>query len=237
MSFSKIIDGLRQEVDVIRTVGYDFVPGENKDDVKSVNNIPQFIESMSGDSLLGSIKYDSNFYVVWTSLYKRDFLLTNKMLYVEHMSYEDSDWTLRCLHAAKSVAIVAYNFVFHRMRDDSLANIPSTRSFLDNIRSATLVDQAIDRLELRGDTLTTCRRRNKRAVLSYVKKTRNYTIQQSRECIAALNATPLLDTTKYQLSIGERFLFWCLRYSPMALIISVKVLTLSKRVILSFLKR
>lgn len=231
---SEVVDAMPGDVDVVRTVGYEYV-GKDGNDTDGMP--PVYIETMTGDSLLGSERYDHNMYVVWTSAYRRAFLKDNGLKFAEHMLYEDSDWTVRCLHAARKVAIYAYGFVFHRIREDSSASAPKVRNFLDNIKAVTMVDAQIEALGLTGQAERICRRRNKRAVLSYVKKTRNYTVSQSRECISALRRTSLLDTSKYELSRGERVLFGMLRHTPTALIVGVKGITLAKRFILNTILR
>lgn len=234
---SALIDGLPAGVDVVRSYVCEGVPESACYGSTRGASEPQVSEVVSGIGLLGSAGHTGSFYIAWNSAYRREFLVGRDIMFVEHQLYEDSDWTVRMLHAASKVAVCDFRFVAYRYRDASASNAPKVKNFLDNIKSAALADAEIERLGLEGDALRMSRRRVKRSVLSYAMITRKYPVSQSRECIGALRRTSLLDTSKYELSVRERIVFGMLSHCPLVLISGVKALTLVKRSLLKCLKR
>ena len=60
--------------------------------------------------------------VVWRNLYKRNFILENKLRFMEGVTYEDVEWSPRALWFAKKVTYYNYSIYNYRKREGSIVN-------------------------------------------------------------------------------------------------------------------
>lgn len=76
---------------------------------------------MTGDQYYCDVCFNNNYTpMVWSRLYKRDYLISNNLKFVSGLKFEDEEFTPRALINAKSIKYVNYPFYIYRRRDDSI---------------------------------------------------------------------------------------------------------------------
>ncbi len=103
-------------------------------------NAPQVAsEIMPGpDIFVGEYIHNIAFGVVWMGIYSND-LLKRTVPFVEKVSYEDADWTLRCAYEAKRLQyqpLVIYNYMEN---ETSTTKVPSIDKMIDRVRQGLRV--------------------------------------------------------------------------------------------------
>ena len=83
------------------------------------------------------------FYDIWTSCYRRQFLIENSLYFRERVAFEDSDWPVKVFWSAKSVMLISFSFYVHRLNPESTAMKPNAKVFCDNIIALSAIDDFI----------------------------------------------------------------------------------------------
>ncbi len=197
---------------------------------------PLFIETAKGSTIIKDKRYDKDFYVIWHSLFKRKFIIENNLWFEENMFYEDSDWTIRSLWNANEVNIYRFSFVEHRLREDSAASAKNKENLLDNIKSVILVDKCLDQLNVDDETIRVCRERILRSINGYMLTIRNYPFSSGVECLKFLSKSDVFSIQKYSLSFFNKIAFMTVKWIPSILVLTIKGLTITKRVTIKTLR-
>lgn len=72
-----------------------------------------------------------NDYFVWRTIYRRQFLIDNKLHFIESITFEDAPFTQECFLKAKKCIRVTYPFYIYRRRHGSLSTTINKKSVLD----------------------------------------------------------------------------------------------------------
>ena len=70
-------------------------------------------------------------YYVWRTIYKRRFLIDNKIFFIEGITFEDSPFTLECFLKARKCVRIEYYFYIYRRRHGTLSSTIDKKSVLD----------------------------------------------------------------------------------------------------------
>ena len=96
-------------------------------------------EIMSGpDVFVGEYIHKIAFGVVWMGIYSSKLLKRN-VPFVEKVSYEDADWTLRCAYKAKRLQyqpVVVYNYMEN---EASTTKVPTIEKMIDRVKQGLRV--------------------------------------------------------------------------------------------------
>lgn len=222
-----------QDVDIIRSVSWHNVSAE-ADAIFEDVEWDKKVERMAGADHLSSQDF---FFDIWTSCYKRSFLLEQGCFFRENVVFEDSDWTVRTFWLAKIVELISFPFYIHRLNPESTAMKPRIQTFKDNILALSSIEDFMLSAGMSDDCKRACYSRIKKSILSYIRISRNYPCRVSVECIEGIRRSLLSDTSNYDMSVADRIRFSLLLHCPAAIVIPVRILTLMKRFILRCLKR
>ncbi|MFH4969061.1 glycosyltransferase [Gaetbulibacter sp. M240] len=102
--------------------------------------IPDSIKNLiTGEELF--IKHLNNLFYIWKFIYKRDFLIKNKLWFYEGILFEDLEFTPRVLIEANKCQIIPKSFYNYLIRSGSIASI-------NNIKNKSINDRLhiIDKL-------------------------------------------------------------------------------------------
>ena len=64
-----------------------------------------------------------NHITAWCKVYKRSFLIENKITFAEHIMYEDNDYALKVYPSAKRCMHISENLYLYRVNNDSITRI------------------------------------------------------------------------------------------------------------------
>ena len=95
------------------------------DVVSEGNVIDEFIPKKTVKPISGEdfyVDYLNELFYIWKFIYKREFLLKNKLAFYEGILYEDLEFTPRALHLAESCVTIPHIFYHYLMRDGSIIN-------------------------------------------------------------------------------------------------------------------
>lgn len=71
--------------------------------------------------------------VVWRCVYRREFLIRNKLRFLSGVTYEDVEWSPRVLYLAKSVLYTNIPLYYYRKRDNSIVTSKFNLKKLEDI--------------------------------------------------------------------------------------------------------
>ena len=148
------------------------------------------IEEVKGTYLLSQPLFHG-FSCVWRHLYKKDFLIRNKLSFTPHIYFEDTAFTYQCYAKADQCLIVNWIFIIYRVGHQSIMNSNFTKKkAIDNCVIINKIwelskDEGLEsniRLKIRDDVfsffsvlfnlVTSCdgiKRSEKMEVLQYLK--------------------------------------------------------------------
>lgn len=97
---------------------------------KGVSNrkyIPNTIDNpITGEELF--VKHLNNMFYIWKFIYKKEFLINNRLEFYEGILYEDLEFTPRALLVAKSCLTMPQSFYNYLMRSGSIVNNITVRN-------------------------------------------------------------------------------------------------------------
>lgn len=193
------------------------------------------ISQISGEDYLKSNRF---FYEIWTSCYKRSFLLQKKLFFRENVVFEDSDWSIKVCWYANNIGLITFPYYVYRTNPDSTTVKPRIQAFMDNVASVAAIDDFIQSVNMPDACKKACYKRIKDSILSFIQISRNYPVAISLDCLHGIRPRLLSDPSLYDdLSSIERFQFLLLRYCPIMIVVLVRSLVLTKRFVLKCLKR
>lgn len=64
-----------------------------------------------------------NHITAWCKVYKRSFLMENKITFAEHIMYEDNDYAIKVYSSAKRCMHISENLYLYRVNNDSITRI------------------------------------------------------------------------------------------------------------------
>lgn len=229
--FDSIIKELPPSVPVIRSVSFSSLSndGEKGKIIVTDNSITDNAK-LSGKTYLTR---PNMFYHVWTSCYNVAFLRNNGLYFREHIIFEDSDWSTKVMLRAPNIQLINFPFNGYRTNPNSITNLPSLKSFEDNVSSVFALHKVLEDEELGLEEKCGINARIKKSLLSFIKISRYYPRRDSLKILNRLKNTPLLNTGNYSLTSWEKLLFWLLNHCQWGLVTTVQVLTKTKR----FVKR
>lgn len=219
------------DCDIVQTYNYKSINNETNKVLSKYDGFISYKDTNGKDYLMS----DSMSFAVWLSCYNREFLMENNLLFEENVVYEDVDWRMKVCYFAQNVRCFDFCYYGYRQTEDSTTRNPSIKSFIDNIRAIERSDKFISLQNMTGDILISCRNRVKTSIISFIKLSRNYSIKDSIYCFDFLRKTELLHLKKYKLRIWEKIVIIAIKYAPSLLIVPIKILTISKRLICSIL--
>lgn len=221
-SLNKLIQRYGSNIDAIKSNTYtDILSGP--DHITTNHSTGKLIE---GKEYL----VDPNFLCnVWTGCYRRFHLIQRALFFREHIAYEDFDWTTKVFHEAAKVLVIDFPFYAYRLNPESITNSPSIKVFKDNIASGMAVNEYIQ--SYITDTLCkkACLQRLKKAILSYLKISRNYKLKDSLICMNELKDSGLLQIPDLSKDLFEKIIFLLLHKAPFIPLVAIRCSTLLKR--------
>ena len=112
----KIIDALKSDLDIL-WLGHDVWLNE-----KSIKTyLPQALpQPIVGDEFFKD--HLNDLFYIWKFIYKKDFLMRNKLTFYEGLFYEDLEFTPRALKVAKQCATLPLVCYHYLVRPGSIAN-------------------------------------------------------------------------------------------------------------------
>ena len=223
-------------LDVLRSVSWDNAAHDARPTFEDVNSDGA---ECSGQEFTG-IEYLSGenfFFDVWTSCYRREFLIGNDLYFRENVTYEDGDWSTKVFWKARRVLLVSFPFYIHRLNPESTAMKPRPKAFVDNIVALSAIDDLVRSVEMSPQCRRACYARIKRSIMSYVMISRNFPVGTSLQCLKNLRRSLLTDTGRYDLTASEQIKMWLFAHCPWLLVGIVRYLTLTKRLVLKCVRR
>ena len=223
-------------LDVLRSVSWDNAAHDARPTFEDVNSDGA---ECSGQEFTG-IEYLSGenfFFDVWTSCYRREFLIGNDLYFRENVTYEDGDWSTKVFWKARRVLLVSFPFYIHRLNPESTAMKPRPKAFVDNIVALSAIDDLVRSVEMPPQCRRACYARIKRSIMSYVMISRNFPVGTSLQCLKNLRRSLLTDTGRYDLTASEQIKMWLFAHCPWLLVGIVRYLTLTKRLVLKCVRR
>lgn len=153
--------------------------------------------------------------------------------------FEDSDWPIIYYSACKKIYTVDFPYYAYRHNPMSTLRKPRVSAFRDNIAGIISIYDFFTsgRFVVSESCARQCYNRLKNSIMSYILISRDYRIMDSLDCIRDLRRHPIMTMKLYDMSAKETVSFILLKYCPIVLIAPVRILTLTKRRILKWLKR
>lgn len=232
-----VIDQLLKQypdLQVLRSVSFNTVKYDARARYESVTCESNGVTIMSGQENLSTGKF---LYEIWTSVYRRDFLVNNSLYFRENVFFEDSDWTIKMLWHATSIGLYRFPFYCYRNNPDSTTIKPNIKTFEDNVMSIAAIDDFCSKIKMPISCELAVYDRIKVSILLFIRISRLYPVKASTACLRSIRRS-LLDTRHYRtMTIFDKIRFGMLRNCPMMVVVVVKCLVLTKRVILKCLNR
>lgn len=230
-TFDLVLDN--NNLDVLRSLKWDNAECNKKATLKEVT-FGDNIQKLKGIEYL---KDNSFFYDIWTSCYRREFIIGKEIFFRENVVFEDSDWPVKVFYYAQMVGLISFPFYVHRLNPESTAMKPRVQTFKDNILAISAIDDFVNSVEMPDDCRKACYKRIKKSILSYIRISRNYPIKTSVQCLKGIKKELLSDTENYAMSKSDKIKFFLLLHCPTVIALPVRCLTLLKRFILGCIRR
>lgn len=221
------------DVDVVRSVSYTQLSTTSQS-IRNFDPDLTDISSVDGKTYCCTQQF---FYNIWTSAYKKKYLIENKLYFRSNHVFEDSDWAEMTFFKAKSVLLFNFPFYGYSTTDGSTTNNYSIRSYEDNVLSVMEIERLIDDLGMDDDSAAACRQRIKRSLMTFIKLSRHYSIKDSVMVLSNLDKTELLSLNKYKLTLSEKILLLFFKYNKGLLVSIIHLLTKAKRAFRNYNKR
>ena len=87
----------------------------------------------------------------WNKLYKRDFLNSNNIRFIENLRFEDVPFTFEAFFLADKVAATHDNFYFYRQRPGSIMTAPNQRSDVSRKKIVVFLLDLIEQKQFNGN--------------------------------------------------------------------------------------
>lgn len=129
----------RKMCDVVVGNGEYFWSDEKKYDIYSEKNYKiNFFEN--GKSFF-KVALEKNFYkdMVWLNLYNREFLIKNKLFFLEGVYHEDAEWMPKVLINSRNIYFLGNKFYIYRQRTGSIINSKNIKKNVDLIKISQLI--------------------------------------------------------------------------------------------------
>ncbi len=126
-----VIKGIKSRLDIaVGNMRY-YIPGKIGEPLFRSRRIKD-LETVSGVEFLYSLFQNPKCYreEVVDDIYRRDFLIKNKLFFNEEIVHEDSEFTTLAYLKAKKVKYIDKAFYFYRQREGSIMNKVSEKSIL-----------------------------------------------------------------------------------------------------------
>ena len=193
--------------------------------------------SVGCDELLD--KPDFKPYPAWNAAYRLDTIIRNGVWFAEHVQYEDVDWRMRIVYAAKSIACVSFPYYCYRKNPKSILNKPSTKLMHDAVRCYTRIYDFAS-----GDIRKTAKSYLCSWILynvtSFPMLSRVYTLRESMIAISTMAKAGLLSKETYvslcpdiRFSLRNKVVLYILKEMPKVLLVPYRVAMLVKDAIRS----
>ena len=114
-------------------------------DGKSKEIIRPHVAKTGGELLRKGISMQAQFHV-----FRRDFLVTYNLRFVEGIYHEDMEFTPRCVYLAESVASITDSLYYYLIREGSIMTTPNPKRAFDYL---TVAASLIDFSRKNGETL------------------------------------------------------------------------------------
>ncbi len=108
----------QEQLDIVLCNAFYHVQGQDEDRLIDAEAYTQTLPKtvLSGaDYMQHRLSHDRLLHMVWTQLYRRDFLQQHALRFIPGLIHEDVIWTTRALLAAKRVQYLASPFYFYRI--------------------------------------------------------------------------------------------------------------------------
>ena len=232
-----VIDQLLKQypdLQVLRSVSFNTVKYDARARYESVTCENDGVTIMSGQENLSTGKF---LYEIWTSVYRRDFLVNNSLYFRENVFFEDSDWTIKMLWHATLIGLYRFPFYCYRNNPDSTTIKPNIKTFEDNVMSIAAIDDFVHQVDMPQSCEFAVYTKVKRSILSFIHISRLYSVKDSVACIKGIRRSLLKDTWHYRMTMFDRVRFCMLRNCPWLLVGIVRYLILTKRLVLKCVRR
>lgn len=229
---------LRQypDLQVLRSVSFNTVKPDAHARYESMAYENDGVTIMSGQENLSTGEF---LYEIWTSAYRRDFLINNKLYFRENVFFEDSDWTIKMLWHARSIGLYRFPFYCYRSNPESTTIKPNLKTFEDNVMSISAIDDFCSTIKMPLSCELAVYGRIKESILLFIRISRLYPVKASAACLKSIRRSLLGTATRHYraMTIFDKIRFCMLRNCPMLVVVMVKCLTLTKRLALKCLGR
>ena len=225
-----------ESLDVLRSVSWNNAAYDARPTLENVDatGVDAAGQTIAGIEYLSGGKFFTD---VWTSCYRREFLIDNDLYFRENVAYEDGDWATKVFWMAQRVLLISFPFYIHRLNPESTAMKPRPKAFVDNILGILAIDDFVKSVEMPPQCRRACYAWIKRSIMSYVMISRNFPVGTSLQCLKNLRRSLLTDTGRYDLTASEQIKMWLFAHCPWLLVGIVRYLTLTKRLVLKCVRR
>ena len=196
----------------------------------------------TSNTILRSDEYLENYYTCWyngvcRNLYRREFLLSTGICFVEGVRWEDCDWTAKVYAKAKQIQFVGgVGYRYKQNRDNTCSIAQSPEGMAEQLYAGLRLLQFSDTIhETLPSLYKTLREEARFRYVVGVLRLRNiskYSYTALQKMYALLGDKHRKDLSKYQFT---RWVNFCLHYEKMSLCM-LSVISLSARVGRSIVK-
>lgn len=185
-----------------------------------IKSLQSVVEYLSSDDFMVN---------VWTGCYSRQMLIQNNVWFREHVSYEDTDWSLKVSCVASSILCIDYPFYGYRLNESSITNSTTKSTLIGNVLGIVSAYEYLTK----GMTDSTLYKPVSCFVMTSALRIpmicRNFKLDMAMECINPLLQSGLLtDSSMVRTQLQKAYAFIFLNF-PYALIWSIQKIVFSRR--------
>lgn len=178
-------------------------------------------------------------YSVCFSCFRKDIIDKWNLRFRENVVFEDSDWPIRYYYCCDRIGKANFSFYTYRNNPDSTLHKPRVQTFKDNTAGIMAIYEFFvsGNFNVSDECRQICYNRLKDSILSYIMISRDYKISESLEALRRLRIHPVMSLDIYEMNLLQKARFALLKYYPILEILPIRIITLSKRLILKWLRR
>jgi glycosyltransferase involved in cell wall biosynthesis len=176
--------------------------------------------------------YDRHPYI-WLDCYSRTIF--EGIRFRENVAFEDGDWKAKVFFNARNILMIEFDYYCYYNNPTSTIRKGNIDVFYANIDvNNELLEFYLANLQ--GNPLKSSLNKLKRNIFSYLKISKEYSIQESANVLRYASNTPLMNTSLYRLNSKEKMVFLVMKYAPFIIVMIIKWGVLLRRKIRKIFK-
>lgn len=158
---------------------------------------------------------DYNFpYAAWQFVISKEYLNKYQLFFREGVYYEDSDFTAKLFYYAGRVVVTDFQYYVYCNNESSITGSLSLKAFTDNCKSLIALKSFIDKYVVEPELQIRLREKIKKALLSYLKISRNYAVGDSLKALSVIRDHDVMRLSDYSCSKHELLQLAAMKYTP-----------------------